>query len=83
MEITALVSPSIMWVKVGRQGRVYFRSVGRTDCNFPLGFLFFFEQDDASRESQAIMQIKEITAEYIKHEFLYTTPIMNVTGLGL
>ena len=55
-----------MWVKVGRQGRVYFRSVGLTDCNFPLGFLFFFKLDGASRESQAAVQMKEITAECIQ-----------------
>jgi hypothetical protein len=36
-----------MWVKVGRQGRVYFLSVGRPYCNFPLGFLFFFKLDVA------------------------------------
>lgn len=49
MKITELLSlgrPS-MWVKVGRQGRVYFRSVGRTYCNFPLGFLSFFKLEVA------------------------------------
>ena len=47
-----------MWVKVGRQGRVYFRSVGRTYCNFPLDFLFFFKLDvEGSNENEGDLQL--------------------------
>lgn len=66
MKITALLSPSTMWVKVDRQGRVYFRSAARTDCNFPLGFIFLFKQDDGSRHLEPILQMKEIKTGYIE-----------------